>query len=106
MKISDLRNKDVIEAKDGKKLGYINDIEIDIDRGRVEAIIIPAERRLFSLFSHQDETILNWAQIRKIGVDVILVEQMSGYKTQSSLNSNSTGYSKSVIDDSQDFFDL
>ena len=75
MRISELRHKDVIDEDNGKRLGYINDIEINVERGSVEAIILPGENRLFSLFSKGEETVLSWAQIKKIGVDVILIKK-------------------------------
>ncbi len=55
MKISDLRNKDVISNNDGKRLGFIRDIEIDPDRGGIDAIVIPGETKFFSLFGKGDE---------------------------------------------------
>ena len=38
MRISELRMKDVIEAEDGRRLGYINDMDIDPDAGRIDAL--------------------------------------------------------------------
>lgn len=43
--ISELRRKDVINEIDGKKLGYVYDIEIDINAGSIDAVIIPGESR-------------------------------------------------------------
>lgn len=77
IRISELRHKDVISSSDGKRLGYIRDIEIDLEKGCIESIIIPEEARFFTLFGKSDETTLRWRQIQKIGVDVILVEQES-----------------------------
>ena len=74
MRISELRNKDVINLADGKRLGYIRDIEIDLLKGCVESIIIPEEARFFSLFGKNGELTLRWPQIQKVGIDVILVD--------------------------------
>ncbi|MDI9468091.1 MAG: PRC-barrel domain-containing protein, partial [Bacillota bacterium] len=35
IKISDLRNRDVVNILDGKKLGNIIDIDLDLDNGKV-----------------------------------------------------------------------
>ncbi|HAA09099.1 MAG TPA: YlmC/YmxH family sporulation protein, partial [Syntrophomonas sp.] len=37
IKISDLRNRDVVNILDGKKLGNIIDIDLDLDNGKVLA---------------------------------------------------------------------
>lgn len=75
LRISDLKDKDVINVKDGKRLGYIDDIEVDMENGRVTALVIPAaERGLFGFRNRGDETVVDWKQISRIGVDVILVD--------------------------------
>jgi len=74
LRISELRNKDVINGQDGRRIGFIRDIDIDLVRGCIDAVVIPGDSRFFSLFSKNDETVLTWRQIKKIGVDVILVE--------------------------------
>lgn len=75
LRISELRNKDVINIQDGKRLGYIEDIDLDMEHGRIEAIIIPTgSSRMFSLFAKGEETLIHWRQIKKIGVDVILID--------------------------------
>lgn len=72
-RISDLRRKDVINELDGKKLGYVYDIDLDINLGLVESIVIPGESRFLGLFIRSDETVLPWERIKKIGIDVILI---------------------------------
>ena len=74
MRISELRHKDVISSVDGKRLGFVSDIEINIERGSLDAIVIPGEGRFFFLFGKSEELVISWARIIKIGVDVILVD--------------------------------
>ncbi|MBS1348565.1 MAG: YlmC/YmxH family sporulation protein [Firmicutes bacterium] len=71
--ISELRRKDVINEIDGKKLGYVYDIEIDINSGAIDAVIIPGESRFLGFFVRSEETIIPWDKIKKIGLDVILI---------------------------------
>ncbi|MDD2568555.1 MAG: YlmC/YmxH family sporulation protein [Clostridia bacterium] len=73
-RISDLRNKDIINIKDGKKLGPISDIEVDMDVGRITAIVLPGSKRFLGLFQRGEDLIVAWDRIKKIGMDVVLVE--------------------------------
>lgn len=73
MKISELQSKDVVNIANGRKLGRIYDLELDLRKGTIEAIIIPGEARLFGWFSNGQEWIIPWRQVVKIGSDVILV---------------------------------
>ena len=74
IKISELRLHDVINVIDGRRLGMIRDIDIDVETGRVRSIILPGNNRVFNLFAKSEEVIIPWEKIVKIGVDVILVE--------------------------------
>ncbi len=74
VKISELRLRDVINTFDGKRLGAIKDIDFDLEAGRIKSLILPgANNRFFSMFARNDEVIVPWENITKIGVDVILV---------------------------------
>lgn len=73
-RVSELRNKDVINSVDGKRLGFIRDIELDLRDGRIRSLILPGESKIWRLFGRAEEIIIEWPQIRKIGADVILVE--------------------------------
>ncbi|MHB8919256.1 MAG: YlmC/YmxH family sporulation protein, partial [Desulfocucumaceae bacterium] len=42
VKISDLRAREVINITDGRRLGPIKDIDIDLEEGRICAIIMPS----------------------------------------------------------------
>ncbi|HBQ85004.1 MAG TPA: YlmC/YmxH family sporulation protein [Syntrophomonas sp.] len=74
VKISDLRMREVVNVLDGKKLGNIIDIELDLEGGRVIAFILPGRLRGFSIFAKREEIIIPWEKIVRIGRDVILVE--------------------------------
>jgi YlmC/YmxH family sporulation protein len=74
VKISELRLRDVINTYDGKRLGTIKDIDLDLEQGKIRSLILPGNSgRLFSLFTRSDEVVVPWENIVKIGVDVILV---------------------------------
>jgi YlmC/YmxH family sporulation protein len=73
MKISDFQTKDVINIVDGKKLGQISDLELDLRLGRIDSIVVPNASRFFGLFGGSTEVIIPWKNIVKIGMDVVLV---------------------------------
>lgn len=71
---SDLRQMEVIDVKEGKRLGFISDIIFDDELNKIESIVIPPQNSFFSVFRKKDEIIIKWDQIKVIGVDVILVD--------------------------------
>ncbi|MGB9846470.1 MAG: YlmC/YmxH family sporulation protein [Desulfotomaculales bacterium] len=74
VKISELRMREVINVADGRRMGPIKDIDIDLEQGRISAIILPGPGRLFSFFGREEEIVVPWEKIKRIGVDVILVD--------------------------------
>lgn len=74
-RIADLRNKEVINIRDGMRLGFPIDIEMDRETGRVTALIILASGRSGGLFGRGHEYVVPWEGIRKIGDDLVLVDQ-------------------------------
>lgn len=70
-----LKNKEVINMRDGRSLGFVYDIEVNLEQGTIDGIIIPAERGLFRFFSgKEDDFIVKWDRIKTIGDDVVLVD--------------------------------
>ena len=47
--VDELKEKEVINICDGKKLGYICDLTLDLCSGRILTIIVPGDMRVFSL---------------------------------------------------------
>lgn len=68
-----LKDKEVISVSDGKRLGYIIDIEMD-SCGRIVSIILPAPGKYFNIFSSKDNFKIPWECIERIGNDIILVK--------------------------------
>lgn len=77
MKTSDLRQKEVINITDGKRLGFVADLDIDLEKGIIKSIIVPGQNRIFSFFAKTGDYIIPWELIKTIGSDVILVELSS-----------------------------
>lgn len=73
VKISEFQIKDVVNVSDGKKLGNIGDIEINLQTGKVEAIIISGSGKILGFFGKDEDVVIPWKNIIKIGEDVILV---------------------------------
>ncbi|MCR2042878.1 YlmC/YmxH family sporulation protein [Anaerosalibacter massiliensis] len=74
IKISELREKEIINIRDGSRLGYIDDVKVDLDKGEVTGIIIPGPGKVFSLFGKNQDVVINWNDIIKIGIDTILID--------------------------------
>jgi len=72
-KVCDLRHKEVINAKDGSRLGFVDDVEINIKDATVISIVIYGRLRCFGLLGREDDIIIKWDCIELIGEDTILV---------------------------------
>ena len=73
-RISDFKQKEVINISDGRRLGFVCDIEVNLEDGRIEAIIIPGGGKLFGFLGKENEFVIPWENIKKIGEDIILVD--------------------------------
>ena len=69
----DLRNKEVVNIKDGCILGCVDDIELDTCKAQICSIIIFGRLKCFGLFGREDDMIIRWCDIDIIGQDAILV---------------------------------
>ena len=71
----EIRNKEVINIFDGKSLGYVCDIEINLQAGTIDGIVLPGSRGIFYLFGKGEEDIvIKWSDVKTVGEDVILVD--------------------------------
>lgn len=74
-RIADLRYKEVISVEDGSRHGFVADMEIDLETGRVQALIVPGRRRFFGLLGREEDKIIPWGSVKRFGEDIILVER-------------------------------
>ena len=69
----DLRQKEVINTNDGTRFGFVSDLEIDAEQGKVLAVIVPGPGRVLGVFGRDQEYRIPWDMIDKIGDDIVLV---------------------------------
>ena len=74
MTFSVLKRQEVINVCDGRRLGCVCDIIIEMNSCRLEAIVVPGSFSPLHLFSSSKNLIIPWCKIRKLGDDVILVD--------------------------------
>lgn len=73
-RFSDLRCKEVINLTDGCRLGYVSDLELEPEDGRILALVVPVPGHLLGLLPGSGEYVIPWPCIRRIGADLILVD--------------------------------
>ncbi len=72
---SELANKDVINIRDGCRLGHIQDLKINMSSGEICAVMLPGPSKFLGLLGgSRSEYWIEWCQICKIGADIILVD--------------------------------
>lgn len=70
----DFKHKEVINITDGKRLGFVQDVNADLETGVITSIIVPGSSKFISFFSSSNDIIIPWQNIKCIGDDIILVE--------------------------------
>ncbi len=73
-KFSQLQEKEVINICDGKRLGYVCDLELDLATGKICGLIVPEEGSRWNLFCRNGYYYVPWRCIKRIGDDIILVD--------------------------------
>ena len=77
-RIAELQYKEVVDITDGTRYGYIGDLEVDTDNGRIRSVVICGRPRLFGLLGRDSDVVFPWGAIKRIGTDLILVDGSSG----------------------------
>ncbi len=73
-RLTELRFKEVIDGMDGSRYGYVGDAQVDWEKGKIKALIIPGRLRLFGLLGREEELVIPFEAVRKFGEDIVLVE--------------------------------
>lgn len=69
----ELRCKEVVNVKDGSRLGRVDDIELDTGTMQVLSLIVYGRLRFFGLLGREEDRVIPWEDIEIIGEDTILV---------------------------------
>lgn len=74
MRICHMRDKEVVNICDCKRLGFVEDVEFDICTGVITALIVPGPAQFCGIFGRDSEFVIPFCCVRQIGNDIILVE--------------------------------
>ena len=74
VRFSELHCKEVICVGDGRRLGFVSDVCVELPCGRVVSITVPGPAKFFGLGSRREDYMIPWDRIRRIGPDIILVD--------------------------------
>lgn len=70
MRLSELQTKEIVNIKDGKRIGIIIDVIVEAN-GSISKLVLEEKRgRKFQ----REESEIKWSSIIKIGDDIILVD--------------------------------
>lgn len=70
---NDLKCKEIINVKNGARLGYPDDVEFESCTAKICRLIVYGRARFFGLFGREDDLFIKWCDIEVIGEDTILV---------------------------------
>lgn len=76
MRLSELVGKQIINLYDGGILGTVgeSDLVVDLESGQIQSLILPGRSNLVSFWGDQQQMIIPWDAVKKIGTEVIIVD--------------------------------
>ncbi|WP_333859073.1 YlmC/YmxH family sporulation protein [Clostridium sp.] len=72
--LANLKDMEVIDINTGIKLGFIRDLKVNCKEHRIISIILPSQTGKVSFFGKNEDLEVPWDNVKKIGVDVILID--------------------------------
>ncbi len=79
MRFSELKDKEVINICDGRRLGFVYDAELLMPSGELKALIVPGPARFLGLFGREPDYLIPVGCVTRMGRDIILVEVQGSY---------------------------
>ena len=67
-RLSDLRNKEIVDVESGSRFGCVQDVEIDWEEGKIGALVVPGRLRLFGLLGKGEDVVIPLDKVRRFGV--------------------------------------
>ena len=74
MRIYDLKDKEVINVCDCKRLGFVSDVVFEFPSGCIVAFVVPGPGHICGIFGRDSEYVIPFRCVRQIGRELILVE--------------------------------
>ena len=74
MRICELRRMEVVNICDGKRLGFVGDVEFDECIGKIKCLIVPGPGCICGFLGREKEYLIPFEDICQIGDDIILVK--------------------------------
>jgi YlmC/YmxH family sporulation protein len=86
MRLSQLVGKEIINLSDGSRLGTISEAQllVDTESGKIDSIVINRSRT-YKVRSNNQELVIPWTCVRKVGEDLLIVELAGATSKQSGL---------------------
>ncbi len=70
----DFRQKEVVNVRDGKILGFVIDVDAELTNGAIKSIVVAQAGKLIKSIGGKNNITIPWNNVKLIGEDVILVE--------------------------------
>lgn len=87
-KFTEFSNKEIVNVKNGIKIGFADDIVFDTETAKATAIIVYGRNRFFGLLGRDEDMIIEWENIEMIGEDTILVNREGIFYERKVLKNN------------------
>lgn len=94
--LDDLRHKELIDITTGDRLGYIDDVKMNLETSEVQSLMIYGRQRFFGLLGREDDIMISCSDIRVVGDDVILVKMSVPQELSHSSKEKENGF-KSLL---------
>ena len=86
--ITDMREKEIINLRDGCRLGCVCDVEFDTCSGHIVSIVVLGRGKMFGFGGKSEDIKICWSDIKVIGDDTILVDFDCPKECQKTCNNN------------------
>lgn len=73
-RLSDLRNRELIDVAEGCRFGCVEDVEVDWEQGKILSLVVPGRLRFFGLLGREEDIIIPVEAVKRFGEDLILVD--------------------------------
>ncbi len=73
----DLKQKRVIDVDTAEAIGFIRDMDIDFETGKIRSVTIP-QKGVFGIFSGGKNVTVPWDRVVAIGSEFVIIKRNEG----------------------------